>query len=123
VAVSLERNTANYTRQYSDKSELPAYKVSVSHNGTDREWLAIRITDTGHGMSKETLANVFEPFMTTKRSGLGLGLTICKEIVEEHRGLLEVESEKDKGTTFTIRLPRLGIPTGAHQGGQAGTRS
>ncbi|MBI4833205.1 MAG: sensor histidine kinase [Planctomycetes bacterium] len=65
----------------------------------------ISISDTGHGMNIAELAYVFEPFYTSKRGGMGLGLPISKEIIEQHKGNLEVMSEKDKGTTFTIKLP------------------
>ena len=66
----------------------------------------IKISDTGCGMDEHTLKNAFEPFYTSKRGGLGLGLTICKEIIEQHQGIIGVESQKDKGTTFTIKLPK-----------------
>jgi len=51
------------------------------------------------------LQKVFEPLFTTKAKGIGLGLALCKTLVEGHGGALEVESEVGKGTTFTVRLP------------------
>jgi len=56
-------------------------------------------------MDQSILANVFEPFYTSKRDGLGLGLAISKEIVEGHQGTVDLESQENKGTTFTIKLP------------------
>ncbi|MCX8153359.1 MAG: ATP-binding protein [Candidatus Bathyarchaeota archaeon] len=62
-------------------------------------------TDTGMGISEENLKRTFEPLFTTKARGMGLGLSICKRIVEAHGGTISVESELNKGTTFTITLP------------------
>jgi PAS domain S-box-containing protein len=69
----------------------------------------VRITDTGPGMSPETLARIFTPFFTTKPpgEGTGLGLTICYAIISRHKGRIEVQSELGQGTTFTVRLPMV----------------
>jgi signal transduction histidine kinase len=69
------------------------------------ETLELLIRDNGHGMTKETRDRIFEPLFTTKTKGLGLGLAIVKEIIDAHFGTIDVESEKDKGTTFRITLP------------------
>ena len=66
--------------------------------------LAVRITDTGIGMTKEEVRKIFNPFQSTKFEGAGLGLTITYRIVQDHGGEIEVDSEKGKGTTVTIRL-------------------
>jgi two-component system, sporulation sensor kinase E len=75
----------------------------------DREnkYVRLGISDTGHGMPEEVRSKIFEPFFTTKDfgKGTGLGLTVVKGIIEEHRGAITVESAVDKGTTFWIRLP------------------
>lgn len=69
--------------------------------------LFIRISDTGKGMDKETLARIFDPFFTTKEvgKGTGLGLSISYEIVQKHNGNISVESVLEHGTSFTIELP------------------
>jgi len=67
--------------------------------------LLIKIVDTGFGMTKETQANLFTPFFTTKSRGLGLGLCITKTIIQEHQGSIQVFSEFGRGTTFIVRLP------------------
>lgn len=64
----------------------------------------ISFSDTGLGISKEFLSNIFNPFFTTKSTGTGLGLSICNKIVEEHQGRILVSSEKGKGTTFMVEL-------------------
>jgi signal transduction histidine kinase len=65
----------------------------------------ISIEDTGVGISEEAQANLFKPLITTKAKGMGLGLPVCKRMVEVHKGRIEVESEVGVGTTFTVRLP------------------
>lgn len=66
---------------------------------------AVRVEDNGPGISPERLERIFQPFVSTKGKGMGLGLAICKEIVEGHGGRLEVESREGEGTAFTILLP------------------
>ena len=64
-----------------------------------------KIIDTGGGIEKSLLEKLFEPFFSTKVKGVGLGLAIAKEIIENHKGKIEVESRLGDGTTFTIFLP------------------
>ncbi len=67
----------------------------------------LSIRDTGPGIPEEIRDRLFEPFVTTKRNGSGLGLWSCYGIISEHGGTIEVESEAGRGTTFTIALPAL----------------
>jgi signal transduction histidine kinase len=67
--------------------------------------MVIEISDTGKGIPKDKLKNIFHPFYTSKIYGPGLGLTFTLKIVQQHGGTISVESEPGKGTTFTIRLP------------------
>ena len=66
--------------------------------------------DDGAGIAPDVLPQIFEPFLTTKESGrgVGLGLAISRGIVERHNGRIEVESELGRGTTFTVTLPSSG---------------
>ena len=77
----------------------------------------VSITDTGQGIAPGDLRRIFEPFFTTKTGpdetglgGTGLGLSVCREIVEGHRGRLRAESRIGRGTTFTLRLPACPAP-------------
>lgn len=72
----------------------------------EHDRVKITVADNGEGMSQNTLARLFEPFHSTKGlRGTGLGLVVTKKIVEEHGGLVKVESVRKQGTTFTIQLP------------------
>jgi two-component system, sporulation sensor kinase E len=73
----------------------------------DATHVNISFTDTGGGMSAESLSRVFDPYFTTKSSGSGLGLLIVRRIVREHGGEMAIESNEGKGLTLTIRLPYL----------------
>ncbi|MFI5345537.1 MAG: nitrogen regulation protein NR(II) [Elusimicrobiota bacterium] len=80
--------------------------VSVrSGKGDGSAWFSVM--DTGPGISDTMLADLFKPFRTTKQQGTGLGLAIAERIVKAHRGSIEVDSQLDHGTTFTVRLPRI----------------
>ena len=72
---------------------------------TSGQQVLISVSDTGSGIRKEDLSDIFEPYFTTKLSGTGLGLAIVNNIVKAHNGEIDVKSEPDRGTTFTISLP------------------
>jgi signal transduction histidine kinase len=63
--------------------------------------------DTGMGMEKEVVQNIFNPFFTTKDTGTGLGLMVSQGIVQDHEGWMDVESEMGKGSIFRVYLPSL----------------
>jgi signal transduction histidine kinase len=65
----------------------------------------ISFRDEGKGIPDPVLEKLFEPFFTTKEEGIGLGLSITKRIVEDHRGRIEVETAEGKGSTFSVILP------------------
>lgn len=71
----------------------------------DRPWVEVRVRDTGPGIPKRVLANLFVPFVTTKDDGTGLGLAISHRIVHAVGGAIEVRSQAGVGTTFVVRLP------------------
>jgi signal transduction histidine kinase len=73
------------------------------------QYIQVLVSDTGEGVREEDRARIFEPFFTTKESGkgTGLGLSVVYGIVKNHRGLVEVQSQKGQGSTFTVYLPVL----------------
>jgi two-component system sensor histidine kinase PilS (NtrC family) len=79
--------------------------LSLSPPVRDKEWVKVSIVDSGKGIPLEEKEKIFEPFFTTKENGTGLGLSIVHKIVENHKGLIKVDSELGRGSTFTIFLP------------------
>jgi signal transduction histidine kinase len=69
-------------------------------------YVKVEVTDTGGGIPEENLAKIFEPYFSTKETGTGLGLAIVKRTVDEHEGIIGVESKPNEGTTFTVQLPK-----------------
>ena len=77
-------------------------------------WAEISVRDTGAGIPAENLRKIFDRFFTTKtadaqgQGGTGLGLALCRDVIEAHQGRIRVESTVGKGTTFTLKLPLVG---------------
>jgi signal transduction histidine kinase len=91
--------------------------VALDPSGRSAE---ISVADSGQGIAPESLRRIFEPFFTTKagpdaggQGGTGLGLPVCRQIVEAHKGRLRAESRIGQGTTFTLRLPACAEPKAA----------
>ena len=86
---------------------------AVPHGGTillglrheNGKWLTLSVADTGGGLPAGLGAQIFEPFVSTKETGLGLGLSICKRIVEAHGGTIDAANRPEGGAAFTVRLP------------------
>ncbi len=94
-----------------------AGRIAVSATRTPDNCVSIAVRDTGKGIPAEWQERIFEPFFTSRdsngggrRCGAGLGLAICRDIVQENRGCIRVESEVGVGTTFTISLPAAPPP-------------
>ncbi len=90
---------------YKEKCQLSFFSL---HPG---KYIEIHIKDSGHGMKKEDIKNIFEPFYTTKPlgAGTGLGLSIAYEVIKEHNGHILVKSKEGEGSEFIIILPILDI--------------
>ncbi len=73
----------------------------------NEEFAILEIADTGCGITEENLQKLWIPFFTTKPKGSGLGLPVCKKIIADHQGYIEVKSKVDKGSKFTVYLPFL----------------
>jgi two-component system, NtrC family, sensor kinase len=84
-------------------------KITVNTK-QEEDFVVLSVSDTGCGIPPEIMSRIFDPFFTTKEigKGTGLGLSIIHDIVKNHGGMIEVESEVGKGTTFTVRLPIQG---------------
>jgi two-component system, NtrC family, sensor kinase len=99
VFENLVRNAREAMEDWPGERRL---RVSVSRTGGMAE---ARVSDTGPGIPPENLHLVFDPFLSSKGKGMGLGLAICREIVEGHGGRISVESAPGTETTFTVTLP------------------
>jgi signal transduction histidine kinase len=85
----------------------PGERIVVRTDMVDRARVLVEVRDTGVGIEGADLPHIFDPFFTTKKDGkgTGLGLSIVKNIIEAHRGAIEVKSTPGEGTTFRITLP------------------
>ncbi len=89
--------------------------ISIRDNAGDG-WAEIAVADSGCGIAPEKLKHIFDAFYSTKKpdengqGGTGLGLALCRRIVEAHKGRIRVESEVGRGTTFTLKFPRAEAP-------------
>lgn len=96
VLINLIRNAGH--------ASPPKSKIEIELSRENNFWL-IKVRDYGRGIPDEIKEKVWEPFFTTKSSGTGLGLDICKKIISNHNGEIWFESQVEKGTTFFIKLP------------------
>jgi two-component system sensor kinase FixL len=101
VTINLMRNAVDAMR------ESPRRDLHVSVAPAPGGFIAVTISDTGSGISDETLLRLFEPFMTTKKEGMGVGLSICKTIVESHGGAIWARNNPAGGATFVFILPNV----------------
>jgi signal transduction histidine kinase len=112
VLVNLITNAIKYSPQDS--------AVTIT-SGCDQKWLTISIIDKGRGVPVEYQESIFEKFQQVTESdakekgGKGLGLAICKSIIEQHKGTIGVDSENGSGSTFWIRIPLKQLSGFRHQ--------
>ena len=89
-----------------DKENREIHISTMLRKLNNMDYITIKVKDSGRGIPRETRTKIFEPFYTTKgQDGTGLGLSVVWGIIDKHEGKITVESEIDKGTTFTIELP------------------
>ncbi|TAA73133.1 ATP-binding protein [Planococcus salinarum] len=81
--------------------------ISLAISTADCKTVSIKISDSGIGMSPESLSRIFEPFYTTKENGTGLGLLISQKIIQDHGGSIKLSSKAGKGTTAEVLLPKI----------------
>jgi len=103
VLTNIILNAKDATKQIKKKGMI---EITLSQ---DENSVKIEIKDEGIGIPKEIITRIFDPFFTTKEvgKGLGLGLSICQSIIDKHNGKITVQSEPNKGSVFTVQLPRI----------------
>jgi signal transduction histidine kinase len=84
---------------------MPSGGELIIRAGMHNEKVTVIITDTGIGVSRENLPKLFDPFFSTKSTGLGLGLAMTSRVIEEHGGKVDFQSAEGRGSTVTIYLP------------------
>ncbi|RYZ84610.1 MAG: GHKL domain-containing protein [Proteobacteria bacterium] len=84
------------------EEEKGCLEISIE---SDKDSHIVKIRDNGSGITEENLSKLFEPYFTSKRNGLGLGLAATLNILQAHKGRIEVTSELNKGSQFTITFP------------------
>jgi|SRR5579871_4670826 len=99
VLINLLRNATEAMQN------APRRELSVSTAQESDQFVVVSVADTGSGLAKDVSARLFEPFVTTKAAGLGIGLSICRTIIEAHGGRLWTEPNAGGGTVFRFRLP------------------
>ena len=92
----------NAIQSIPENQEIKSVVVEILKKDTN---FVLKISDNGIGISTENAGHIFEPKFTTKNSGMGLGLAIIKKIIENYNGSISFESEEEKGTLFTVKLP------------------
>ena len=85
-----------------------ARRLVVRTNSTDESQVLVAVQDSGAGIAAEQLESIFDPFVTSKPGGLGMGLSICRSIIERHGGTISAANNPGRGATFSITLPVAG---------------
>jgi len=101
VILNLMQNAIDAMKAVSNRRRI--LSITTGHHGN--EAIVISVEDTGLGIEPEKIPRMFDPFVSTKAKGRGLGLAICKSIIERHHGQLSVSSEIDGGARFQLILP------------------
>ena len=83
----------------------PHRELIVTNAKAADDMIEIAVSDTGHGLGDDTHVNLFQPFFTTKETGMGVGLSISRAIIENHSGRMWAETNQSGGATFRFTLP------------------
>lgn len=105
VLLNLIRNAIESYSAQNDLVDADNQRIIRIRSGQTHNDLTIEVVDNGSGIEREQLDQLFEPFFTTKQSGLGMGLSISRTIIEAHGGALWADSDGHNGSTFTLELP------------------
>jgi len=106
--VQIQQVLLNLMRNAIEAMEaMPTRELTIAARAIDAETVTVEVTDTGAGIAPEVADQLFQPFITTKRTGMGVGLSICRTIIEAHGGQIWVEPNPRGGTVFRFTLRRV----------------
>lgn len=117
---ALENVVRNACDALRESGEAKPRRIELALRRRGEEAL-VEVRDTGPGIEAQRIASLFEPFVTTKPKGMGLGLPICREIVEGHGGRVEIRSTVGRGTTVTLAFPMRSAARRNSAGGSVST--
>ena len=104
-------NLARNGMQAMDRPECPdrvlVLQAKRAASNAEQSWVEFAVTDVGTGIEPEVAEQLFTPFFTTKAEGMGLGLSLCRTVIEQHGGHLDFEAQSPKGTVFRFTLPAV----------------
>jgi len=86
-------------------AEIDERRLALRTSSIDKSNVLVEVQDSGTGIAAEKLESIFDPFVTSKPEGLGMGLSICRSIIERHGGKISAANNPDRGATFSITLP------------------
>lgn len=113
VLLNLSRNAMQAMQQddtLTDKQRVLTLAVRPAEAGQTKGWVAFSVTDRGAGIAADVAEKLFTPFFTTKEEGMGLGLSLCRTVIEQHGGYLGFEPALPRGTVFMFTLPTGRVP-------------
>jgi two-component system sensor histidine kinase DctS len=105
VLLNLARNGMQAMAEDTSHKVLTLSVQPAASNASNR-WLTFSVADLGHGIAQEVAEKLFTPFFTTKQEGMGLGLSLCRTVVEQHGGFLSHRANAPRGTVFSFTLPQ-----------------
>jgi two-component system sensor histidine kinase DctS len=105
VLLNLARNGMQAMDAPDCTDRMLLIQVRRAASNQEHQWVEIAVTDQGSGISTEVATQLFTPFFTTKAEGMGLGLSLCRTVIEQHGGHLEFEAHPPRGTLFRFTLP------------------
>ncbi|MBI3153842.1 MAG: PAS domain S-box protein [Burkholderiales bacterium] len=111
--------TRNGIQAMESATPLAARELTIRVGRADARGVVFGVEDAGPGIEPEVAARLFTPFYTTRRDGMGLGLSLCRTVVEQHGGVLDFETAPGRGTTFRFTLPAAPQPAAADAGAPA----
>jgi two-component system sensor histidine kinase DctS len=110
VLLNLARNGMQAMDWPHCRDRVLVLQVQRATPENEHAWVVFSVTDLGAGIAPDVAAQLFNPFFTTKPEGMGLGLSLCRTVIEQHGGQLEFAAHNPKGTMFRFTLPAAGGP-------------